>query len=71
MDAYRDHGDPRLTLTEGVDQAHEIQKHFAAIGIDFNEVGETLQKEGVGSFAKSFEDLIGVIKKRRDTVLTT
>jgi transaldolase len=71
MDAYRDHGDPRLTLTEGVDQAHEIQKHFAAIGIDFNEVGETLQKEGVESFAKSFEDLIGVIKKRRDTVLTT
>jgi transaldolase len=71
MDAYRDHGDPRLSLTEGVDQAHEIQKHFAAIGIDFNEVGETLQKEGVESFAKSFEDLIGVIKKRRDTVLAT
>jgi transaldolase len=71
MDAYRDHGDPRLTLTEGVDQAHEIQKHFAATGIDFNEVGETLQKEGVESFAKSFEDLIGVIKKRRATVLAT
>ncbi|MEA2681551.1 MAG: transaldolase / glucose-6-phosphate isomerase [Candidatus Binataceae bacterium] len=71
MDAYRDHGDPRLTLTEGVDKAHEIQKHFAAVGIDFNEVGETLQKEGVESFAKSFEDLIGVIKKRRDTVLAS
>jgi transaldolase len=71
MDAYRDHGDPRLTLTEGADQAREIQKHFAAIGIDFNEVGETLQKEGVESFAKSFDDLIGVIKKRRDTVLAS
>jgi transaldolase len=71
MDAYRDHGDPRLTLTEGIDQANEIQKHFAAVGIDFNEVGETLQKEGVESFAKSFDDLIGVIKKRRDTVLAT
>ena len=71
MDAYRDHGDPRLTLTEGVDQAHEIQKHFAAIGVDFNEVGEALQKEGVESFAKSFEDLIGVIKKCRDTVLAS
>jgi len=71
MDAYRDHGTPRLTVTEGIDQAHEIQKHFAAIGIDFNEVGETLQKEGVESFAKSFEDLIGVIKKRRDTALAS
>jgi transaldolase len=68
MDAYRDHGDPRLTVTEGVEKAREIQKSFAAIGIDFNEVGETLQKEGVESFSKSFEDLISVIKKRRDAV---
>jgi transaldolase len=68
MDDYRDHGTPRLTVTEGVDQARVIQKNFAAIGIDFNEVGETLQKEGVESFTKSFEDLMGVIKKRRDAV---
>jgi transaldolase len=68
MDAYRDHGDPRLTVTEGVDQARAIQKSFAAIGIDFNEVGEELQKEGVESFAKSFEDLMAVIKKRSDAV---
>jgi len=71
MDAYRDHGAPRLTVTEGLDQAHEIQKHFAAIGVDFNEVGETLQKEGVESFSKSFEDLLAVIKKNRDTALAT
>lgn len=69
MDAYRDHGTPRLTVTEGVDQAREIQKKFADVGIDFNQVGETLQKEGVESFAKSFEDLVGVIRKRRDTAL--
>lgn len=69
MDAYRDHGTPRLMVTEGIDQAREIQKRFAAIGIDFDDVGETLQKEGVESFSKSFEDLLGVIKKRRDTVL--
>jgi transaldolase len=68
MDAYRDHGDPRLTVTEGLDQARAIQKSFAAIGIDFNEVGEELQKEGVESFSKSFEDLMGVIKKRCDAV---
>jgi transaldolase len=55
-------------VTEGVDQARAIQKSFAAIGIDFNEVGEELQKEGVESFAKSFEDLMGVIKKRSDAV---
>jgi transaldolase len=68
MDAYRDHGNPHLTVTEGLDQARDIQKRFAAIGIDFNDVGETLQKEGVESFKKSFEDLMAVITKRRDGV---
>jgi transaldolase len=69
MDAFRDHGKPRASVTEGVEQAREIRSRFAAIGIDFNEVGETLQKEGVESFSKSFEELIATIKKRRDSIL--
>jgi transaldolase len=69
MDAFRDHGKPRLTVTEGVEQAREIRARFATLGIDFNEVGETLQQEGVESFSKSFEELLAAIKKRRDAIL--
>jgi transaldolase len=69
MDAFREHGKPRLSVTEGVEQAREIRARFAALGIDFNEVGETLQKEGVESFSKSFEELLAAIKKRRDAIL--
>src|SRR6185437_490638 len=47
MDAFRDHGQPRLTVTEGVAEARETRTRFAALGIDFNEVGEILQQEGV------------------------
>ncbi len=69
MDAFRDHGKTRLSVTEAVEQARETEKRFAAIGIRFNEVGETLQKEGVESFSKSFEELLAAIKKRHDTIL--
>ena len=69
MDAFRDHGKPRLTVTEGVEEARETRARFAALGIDFNEVGETLQQEGVESFSKSFEELLAAIKKRRDAIV--
>lgn len=69
MDAFRDHGAPRATVTEGLEEAQQIERRFAALGIDFIEAGETLQKEGVDAFAKSFEDLLAVIRKRREEIL--
>jgi transaldolase len=69
MDAFRDHGKPRLSVTEGLEQARQIRERFAPLGIDFNEVGQTLQQEGVESFSKSFEELLAAIKKQRDAVL--
>lgn len=69
MDAFRDHGKPRLSVTEGVTEAHETRARFATLGIDFNEVGETLQHEGVESFSKSFEELLAAIRKRRDAIV--
>ena len=66
MDAYRDHGDPKATLESGIEQAREVVKRLKAVGIDLDEVGEELQKEGVDSFTKSFDDLMATIKSRRD-----
>ena len=69
MDAFRDHGKPRASLEEGVSEARDIVKRLAAVGIDLIEVGEELQKEGVESFAQSFEDLSAVIKGRRAAIV--
>jgi transaldolase/glucose-6-phosphate isomerase len=69
MDAFRDHGKPRASLEEGVDEARDIVKRLAAAGIDLIEIGEELQKEGVESFAKSFEDLGAVIAGRRAAIV--
>lgn len=69
MDAFRDHGDPRLTVEDNVAGAHDIIKRLSAVGIDLNAVGEDLQREGVDSFAKSFNDLFAVIKERREAIV--
>lgn len=69
MDAYRDHGEPRATLEEDIADARDKVKSLAAIGIDLDAVGEDLQKEGVESFDKSFNDLFAVIQKRRDAIV--
>jgi len=69
MDAFRDHGKPRATLEEGIAEARETVKRLAAVGIDLDEVGEELQKEGVDAFAKSFDDLLAVIKGRREAIV--
>lgn len=69
MDAFRDHGKPKATLEEGVEQAREVERRLASAGIDLIAVGEELQKEGVDSFAKSFDDLAAVIAGRRAAIV--
>jgi transaldolase / glucose-6-phosphate isomerase len=69
MDAFRDHGKPRASLEEGVAEAREIVQRLKAAGVDLIDVGEELQKEGVESFAKSFEDLSAVIAGRRAAIV--
>jgi len=69
MDAFRDHGKPRASLEENLDAARDVVKRLASVGIDLNDVGEELQKEGVESFAKSFEDLSAVISGRRAAII--
>ena len=60
MDAYRDHGDPKATLDTraSIRRAMRFKRAGGGYGIDLDEVGEELQKEGVDSFIKSFEELM-------------
>lgn len=65
MDAFRDHGQPRGTLEQGLHEAVEAARRLNQAGIDLIEIGEELQQEGVESFDKSFADLMATIESRR------
>jgi transaldolase len=64
-----DHGEIRESLTEDVDGAREIMQKFAAAGIEYDDVVETLEREGVEKFAKSFRDLFSDIESKREALV--
>ena len=66
--AFQDHGVTRETLTEGVDEAKALLDELAAAGVDYEDVTDTLEREGVQKFSDSFASLLEGIDAKR-TVL--
>jgi len=69
FDAFRDHGIVKETLTEGQDQAKATMQSLADCGVCMAEVTETLLKDGARLFMESFDQLMGVISRKRTEVL--
>jgi transaldolase len=63
--AFQDHGVVRGTLTQGVDEAHALLDELAAAGVDYDDVTDTLEREGVQKFSDSFASLLQGIDAKR------
>ena len=64
LDAFRDHGRPRASLTEGVDEARRALAALRGAGIDMDSVTEQLLTEGVKLFADAFDKLLAAVARR-------
>ncbi len=62
--AFREHGRVRRTLDLGVDEAQRVLERFAKAGIDYDDVTQTLEREGVRAFEESFDELLAGIEER-------
>lgn len=60
--AFQDHGKVAVTLEQGVDEARRLLDELAAAGVDYDDVTETLEREGVQKFDDSFAELLDGIK---------
>ncbi|HEU4760592.1 MAG TPA: bifunctional transaldolase/phosoglucose isomerase, partial [Dehalococcoidia bacterium] len=69
LDAFRDHGRVATTLGEGLEQAREAMRALADAGVDFAEVTEELQRQGVKLFADSYDKLLESIGDKREALL--
>ena len=65
MDAFRDHGTVERTLTQDVDGARHVLAEAERLGLDLNGTTDRLVEEGVASFAKAFDDLLGAIAHKQ------
>jgi transaldolase len=52
------------TVTEGVEDAHRALADLEAAGVSFSDVTDTIEREGVASFAASYDDLLEALTKR-------
>jgi transaldolase len=69
IEAFQEHGEVRRTLDENVDEARDLLDRLAAVGVDYGDVTDTLEREGVEKFADSFRELLdGVESKRGELV---
>jgi transaldolase len=56
-DAIMDHGKPRLTLEENVEDARRLLAEVETVGIDIPAVMAKLEHDGVAAFERSFDGL--------------
>ena len=63
LEAFRDHGKPRQSLTEDLDGARKTMSDLAAAGISMKEVTDKLTADGVKLFADAFDKLIETVEK--------
>src|SRR5690242_8665334 len=63
--AFQDHGNAALTLTEGIDEARKVLDDLRDAGVDYDDVTDTLEREGVQKFSDSLDELKEGIQAKR------
>jgi transaldolase/glucose-6-phosphate isomerase len=63
VDAFRDHGKLRNSLTENVPAAQKVMDDLAKAGISMKEVTDKLTTDGVKLFADAFNKLLAAVEK--------
>ncbi len=69
--AFRDHGEPRLSLEQGLDEARAHLDRIGAAGISLTAVTDQLLADGVRLFAEAFDRLLAAVEKSRSEILST
>jgi transaldolase len=65
IEAFQDHGNVALTLTQGIDEARQLLLDLRDAGIDYDDVTDTVEREGVQKFIDSLAELKQGIESKR------
>jgi transaldolase len=67
--AFQDHGEVRgNTVLDGVKKARRLLDELREVGIDYDDVTDTLEAEGVQKFADSFEAIVEGIHAKKNVL---
>ena len=68
LEAFQDHGRVAPTLEHGLEDARRLLEGLAAVGVDYDDVVETLETEAIEKFTDSFSELLGGLQAKRQTL---
>jgi transaldolase len=68
--AFQDHGRVEARLECDLDEAQYLFSKLYAVGVDYDDVVATLEREGIEKFVASFNDLLKGIAKKRNELAT-
>ncbi|HEV3034258.1 MAG TPA: transaldolase [Solirubrobacteraceae bacterium] len=66
--AYQDHGDPQPRLQSGLDEAKALLEELKQAGVDYDDVTDTLEREGVEKFSDSFDHLLASLREKQQSL---
>jgi transaldolase len=62
--AFEDHGRLARSIDAGVEEAAEVMRRLAAVGVDMDDVGRTLEEAGVRGFHESFAGVLDALQAK-------
>lgn len=64
IDAFADHGTVARRIDADVTECHRVWSLLPRLGVDMDDVAEQLEREGVASFRKSFDELLAALNAK-------
>ncbi|MEQ1872388.1 MAG: transaldolase [Ilumatobacteraceae bacterium] len=68
IEAFNDHGTLTRTIDDDVAHAEKVWRELAEVGVDMEDVADKLEREGLASFSKSFDDLLVALGEKAETL---
>jgi transaldolase len=68
--AYQDHGHPQASLQSGIEEARALIDELGRVGVDYDDVTETLEREGVEKFSEAFAELLSALGEKHRSLAT-
>jgi transaldolase len=66
IDAFRDHGKPRLTIEEDLAGARQVLQDLEGVGVSMNAVTRQVLDEGIVKFEQAFDQLLASIEEKKN-----
>jgi transaldolase len=62
--AFRDHGSPEPRLDSGLEHARALFDQLERVGVDYDDVTQALEREGVEKFIASYSQAVESLREK-------